>query len=56
MLNRDACPVCRVGMLKPAGPAFTDTKQSPPEMKVLFRCTECGFSEERAAEPTGEVS
>lgn len=49
--RRDPCPVCSVGLLGPAGPPFTDTKTTPAEMKVIYRCSECGYSEERDAEP-----
>jgi C4-type Zn-finger protein len=50
-MKRDTCPVCSVGTLKAAGPPFTDTSTSPAERKVLYRCSECGYSEERSAEP-----
>lgn len=47
------CPVCRVGKMKPAGPPFPDANAGKAkELKVVYACNECGYSEMRNAEPT----
>jgi hypothetical protein len=53
-MPNELCPVCRIGAMKAAGPPFPDDGGAVgkvKELKVLFRCEECGFSEERNAEP-----
>jgi hypothetical protein len=55
MPNAELCPLCKVGAMKAAGPPFPDsggTAGKLKEMKVVYACNECGYSEERNAEPT----
>lgn len=53
MPNRELCPLCKVGTMRPVGPPFPQPNGGKvSELKVTFACNECSYSETRNAEPT----